>query len=173
MPSRNRRPEAARPSLVRDTQGRYIVQGPLNDDEVLSAAAAILLEKCQRHGVMSSPSAVMQFLRNRLGTLDHERFECLWLDAQHRLIAVETLSTGTLDGATVYPREAVKAALRHNAAAVLFAHNHPSGHPEPSAADRALTERLKAALALIDIRVLDHLVVSAEGGVSFSERGWL
>jgi DNA repair protein RadC len=173
MPATTRRPGAARPSLVRDTQGRYVVQGPLTDDSILSAAEAILLEKCQRLGVMSNPSAVLDFLRSRLGALDHERFECLWLDSQHRLIAIETLATGTLDGATVYPREAVKAALRHNAAAVLFAHNHPSGHPEPSAADRAVTERLKAALAVIDIRVLDHLVVSAEGGVSFSMRGWL
>jgi len=173
MPASNRRPDAVRPSLVRDTRGRYIVQGPLTEDTILSAAETILLERCRRLGVMSSPSAVMDFLRSRLGALDHERFECLWLDSQHRLIAVETLAIGTIDGAAVYPREAVKAALRHNAAAVLFAHNHPSGHPEPSAADRALTERLRVALAVIDIRVLDHLVVAAEGGVSFSERGWL
>jgi len=97
----------------------------------------------------------------------------LWLDSQHGLIAVETLATGTINEARVFPREVVKAALRQNANTAVLVHNHPSGHAEPSAADRALTERLKQALGLIDVRILDHLVVSATECVSFAERGWV
>lgn len=108
----------------------------------------------------------------KLGSLEHEVFVVLMLDTRHRLIEALEISHGTIDGATVYPREVVKAALTRNAAALIFAHSHPPGLPEPSAADRLLTERLQQALRLIDVRVLDHLVVG-DTIVSFAERGYL
>jgi DNA repair protein RadC len=172
MSTCTRQPFAAG-SLIRDTQGRYIVQGLLTDHDVLSAAEAILLERCHRLGVMNNIATVKQYLKARLGTIDCERFEVLWLDGQHRLMAIETLASGTIDSAMVYPRVVVQAAIRCGAAAVLFAHNHPSGVAEPSAVDRAMTDRLKQALALIDVRVLDHFVVGAESCTSFAERGWI
>jgi DNA repair protein RadC len=122
--------------------------------------------------VLKDPSAVRRMLQSRLRDREHETFAALFLDNQHRVIAFDELSQGTIDGASVYPREVIKAALKRGAAAVIFAHNHPSGVAEPSAADRALTERLKSALAQVDIRVLDHFVVG-EQVVSFAERGWL
>ena len=102
-----------------------------------------------------------------------EVFACLYLDNRHRVLHFEELFRGTIDGASVHPREVVKAALHRNAAAVILAHNHPSGVAEPSAADRQITERLKSALQLVEIRVLDHLVVGDQDCVSFAERGWL
>ncbi|MEC9358627.1 MAG: JAB domain-containing protein [Pseudomonadota bacterium] len=159
--------------VIREMLGRYETHGRLSEADVLEAASDILLERCRRHGILQSPSTVKQYLQARLGGLESEQFDVLWLDNQHGLIAVETLSTGTIDGASVYPREVVKAALRHNAKAAVFSHNHPSGVAEPSAADRSLTERLRQALAVIDVRVLDHVVVSGTGCVAFSERGWL
>jgi DNA repair protein RadC len=103
----------------------------------------------------------------------HEVFACIYLDNQHRVLAFDELFRGTIDGASVYPREVVKAALKRNAAALILAHNHPSGVAEPSAADRQLTRRLKDALALVDIRVLDHVVVGDGETVSLAERGWV
>jgi DNA repair protein RadC len=168
-----RQPSSAGAIVVRELLGRYEIHGRLSEQDVLEAASEILLEKVRRQGVMDSPAAVKQFLQARLGSLDHERLEVLWLDSQRGLIAVETLAIGTLNQAPVYPREVVKAALRHNADAAVLAHNHPSGHAEPSGADRSITERLKQALGLIDVRVVDHLVVSATACVSFAERGWV
>lgn len=159
--------------LVRDERGHYSANGSVTADEVLATAAAILFGKCQRLGVLSNPSDVKQFLQMRLSGSLVERFEALWLDQRHQIIAVETLATGTVDTATVYPREVVRSAIKHNAAAVIFSHNHPSGNAEPSGADRALTDRLKSCLATVDIRVLDHIVVGAAGCVSFGERGWI
>jgi DNA repair protein RadC len=115
---------------------------------------------------------VRKYLQMQLRDRPAEVFAALWLDNQHRVLEFEELARGTIDGASVYPREVVKHALKVGAAAAIFAHNHPSGVAEPSAADRALTERLRAALALVDIRVLDHFVVG-EKVVSFAERGWL
>jgi DNA repair protein RadC len=131
-----------------------------------------LAEALARRDAIKDPAAVRRLLQARLRDREHETFAALFLDNQHRVIAYDELSQGTIDGASVYPREVIKAALRHGAAAVIFAHNHPSGVAEPSAADRTLTERLKAALAQVDIRVLDHFVVG-EQVVSFAERGWL
>ena len=105
--------------------------------------------------------------------LEHEVFACLWLDAQNRLIAYEELFRGSLDGAEVHPREVAKRCLAHNAAAVILGHNHPSGNPEPSAADRSVTARLKQSLALLDVRVLDHFVIGDGAPVSLARRGWL
>jgi DNA repair protein RadC len=139
---------------------------------VLEIGRRHLAESMPDRAALKDPSAVRRLLQARLRDRDHETFAALFLDNQHRIIAFEELSQGTIDGASVYPREVIKAALKRGAAAVIFAHNHPSGVAEPSAADRALTERLKAALAQVDIRVLDHFVVG-EQVVSFAERGWI
>src|SRR5690606_40540494 len=114
-----------------------------------------------------------EYAARRLRSLPHEVFACLFLDTRHRVISWEELFRGTLDGAEVHPREVVKRALALNAAAVIFAHNHPSGSGEPSAADRAVTARLKQALALVDIRLLDHFVVGDGVPVSLAARGWV
>lgn len=132
-----------------------------------------LAEELKREVVFRDPKTVTQYLTTFFAGRDIESFVVMYLDNQHRMILAEELSRGTIDGASVYPREVVRGALRHNAAAVIFSHNHPSGVAEPSAADRALTERLKAALATVDIRVLDHFVVGGTTTTSFAERGWI
>lgn len=132
-----------------------------------------LYEEMQRGDALTSPGSVRRYLKSQLLGLPHEVFACLFLDNQHRVIAFEELFRGTLDSASVYPREVVKRALAHNAAALILTHNHPSGVSEPSQADLMLTRRLKESLALVDIRVLDHLVVGDGEPVSFAERGLL
>ena len=122
---------------------------------------------------MTSPQAVRDYLRTRLACLPHEVFACMFLDSQHRVIACEELFRGTLAQTSVYPREIVKLVLQDNAAAAIFAHNHPSGVAEPGRADELLTQTLKQTLALIDVRVLDHFVVAGSRTVSFAERGLL
>lgn len=121
--------------------------------------------------VLSTPAQVRDMLVARLRDRPHEVFACLFLDNRNRLIAYRELFRGTIDGATVHPREVVREALERGAAAVIFAHNHPSGVAEPSAADHAITRRLREALALVDIRVLDHMVIGDGQAVSFAERG--
>ncbi|OKN29643.1 DNA repair protein RadC [Klebsiella pneumoniae] len=121
----------------------------------------------------TTSSSVRDWLRLQLTQEQREEFSVLWLDNQHRLIAYDTLFLGTINTITVHPREIVKAGLKHNAAAAILAHNHPSGLAEPSHADRQMTERLKNALELVDIRLLDHLVVGGMDVISFAERGWL
>ena len=128
-------------------------------------------EELRRREVLSSPQAVRDYLRLSLAALPHEVFMVLFLDSQHRLLVAEELFRGTLTQTSVYPREVVKAALAHNAAAVILAHNHPSGVAEPSRADELLTQSLKQALALVDVRTLDHFVVAGNRVVSFAERG--
>ncbi len=140
---------------------------------VIEMARRHLAETLHKVDVLSSPAAVKQFLRAQLRHKPHEVFAALLLDNQNRLIAYDELFTGTIDGASVYPREVVKKVLAHNAAAVIFAHNHPSGIAEPSRADHAITKRLNEALALIDVRVLDHIIVGDGQEVSFAEQGWL
>jgi DNA repair protein RadC len=127
----------------------------------------------QQGDVLSDPNTTRAYLTAQLRAYPHEVFACLFLNNRHHIISFEKLFTGTIDGASVYPREVVKRALWHNAAAVIFAHNHPSGIPEPSSADINLTRRLKNALELVDIRVLDHFVVGDNQAVSFAERGLL
>ncbi|MBE2210345.1 MAG: DNA repair protein RadC [Xanthomonadaceae bacterium] len=151
-----------------DTQANYLP----DEATILGQAEAILRKRLERLGSISNPEDASSFLQMRLGGLDHEEFHAVYLDTRHQIIAVEGLFRGTVDGAEVHPREVVRAAMRHNAAAVIFAHNHPSGNPEPSAADRAITARLKQALALVDVRVLDHIVVG-ERTVSLAARGWV
>jgi DNA repair protein RadC len=120
---------------------------------------------------LAAPADAARFLKARLLDLPHEVFCCLFLDTRHRLIRYEELFRGTIDGATVYPREVVKRALQHNASAVILGHNHPSGVSEPSEADRSITLKLAKALALVEVRLLDHVVVSRGGHVSLAERG--
>ncbi|MBI5450527.1 MAG: DNA repair protein RadC [Gammaproteobacteria bacterium] len=132
-----------------------------------------LRETLTRGDVLSSPEATRHFLSAQLRDHGHEVFACLYLDNRHRVLSYEELFRGSIDGASVYPREVVKRCLQTNAAAVIFAHNHPSGVAEPSSADQALTRRLQQALALVDIRVLDHLVIGDGEVASFAERGLL
>ena len=137
---------------------------------------ALTLLECQLRepgASFTSSQAVRDWLRLQIAPLEREAFTVLWLDNQHRLIAHDTLFMGTINSITVHPREVVKAGLKHNAAAAILAHNHPSGEAEPSHADRQITARLKQALGLVDIRLLDHLVIGGMEIISFSERGWL
>jgi DNA repair protein RadC len=149
----------------------------LGEAKYVQLAAALelgrrfLAEKLQRADALNSPEDVRRYLQARLRDLPHEVFGCLFLDNRHRVLAFEELYRGTLNGTAVYPRGVVERALRHNAAAVILVHNHPSGVAEPSRADEVLTARLKEALALIEVRLLDHLVVGDGEMVSFSERG--
>ena len=140
---------------------------------VLEMARRALREEISRGDALSSPGAVRDYLRLKLQGLPHEVFMALFLDAQNRVVASEDLFRGTLTQASVYPREVVKRALHHNAAAVILAHNPPSGVAEPSHADQVLTQSLKAALALVDVRVLDHFIIAGGGSQSFAERGLL
>lgn len=128
-------------------------------------------ETLQRGSVLENPQQTQNFLTARLRDYSFEVFSCLYLDNQHRVIQFEELFQGTINGASVHPREVVKKALGHNAAAVIFAHNHPSGVAEPSMADKQVTRQLTDALALVDVRVLDHVVVGDGTTVSFAERG--
>lgn len=141
--------------------------------QLVDAALQIMEHQHQRGTVISLPGQVRKYLRLKIGRLEHEVFAVLLLDGQHRLLAYEEVFRGTIDGCVIYSREVAKIALANNAAAVIVAHNHPSGVAEPSKSDRRMTEKLKEALALIDVQVLDHLVVGGEGVVSFTERGWL
>ncbi len=122
---------------------------------------------------LTSPGIAQAYLCSKIGSIEHEVFWCLWLDSQHRLIAAEEMFRGTVNQTSVYPREIVKRALAVNATAVIFAHNHPSGVVEPSRADTMLTDKLKSALALVDVNVLDHFVVAGNQATSFAERGLL
>jgi DNA repair protein RadC len=139
----------------------------------LELARRALRDEMSARDALSSPRAVRDYLRLSLASRPHEVFVVLLLDAQHRVIACEELFRGTLTQTSVYPREVVKCALRHNAAAAIFAHNHPSGVAEPSQADEILTRSLKAALALVDVQVLDHFIVAGSAVTSFAERGLL
>lgn len=143
------------------------------DEQVVAAALKITGKALKRADVLSSPRAVREFLQVRFADLEHEVFVAIFVDTRNRVIATVELFRGTIDGAAVYPREVVKATLQHNAAAVIFAHNHPSGVAEPSEADVHITRRLQDCLALIEVRVLDHVVVAYPECVSFAERGLL
>ncbi|WP_426683826.1 DNA repair protein RadC [Xanthomonas translucens pv. undulosa] len=142
----------------------------------LSAALELgqrhLAAELERGTTLNDPGAAGRYFAQRLRARPHEVFAVLFLDTKHRSLAFEELFQGTLDGAEVYPREVLRRALAHNAAAVIIGHNHPSGNPEPSSADRAVTHRLKQALGLVDIRLLDHFIVGDGVPVSMAARGW-
>ena len=140
---------------------------------VIEMARRALREKLTTGNALNSPSAVRDYLRLKMQSLPHEVFVAMFLDAQNRVIETEELFRGTLTQTSVYPREVVKRALHYNAGAVILAHNHPSGVAEPSHADETLTQALKQALALVDIRVLDHFIVAGSSVLSFAERGLL
>ncbi|ARU90397.1 DNA repair protein RadC [Pseudomonas sp. M30-35] len=140
---------------------------------VLEMGRRHLAEEIQRDDALQSPQAVRDYLKSVLRHEPHEVFGCLFLDAKHRVIAYESLFTGSIDSASVYPRQVVKRALAHNAAALILAHNHPSGVAEPSQADKVLTQRLKAALELVEVRVLDHFIVGEGEPLSMAEHGWM
>jgi len=140
---------------------------------VMEVARRALRETMSRGNALSSPRTVRDFLRLKLQDRPHEVFAAVFLDAQNRVLAVEELFRGTLTQTSVYPREVVKRALHFNAAALIFAHNHPSGVAEPSRSDEALTQALKQALALVDVKVLDHFVIGGGTAMSFAERGLL
>ncbi len=138
---------------------------------VLELARRALAQRLQERTVFASPQEVKQFLQLHLSALSHEVFAVLFLDAQNRLLTMEELFRGSLTQTSVYPREVVKRALHHHASAVVLAHNHPSGTVQPSRADELLTQTLKAALALVDVRVLDHIIVAQGDALSMAERG--
>jgi len=140
---------------------------------VLEMARRHFKEILQRGNALTSPDITRAYLSAHLRGYSYEVFACLFLDNQHRVIQLDELFRGTIDSASVYPREVARQALRHNAAAVIFAHNHPSGISEPSQADRQITEKLKQALALFDIRVLDHFIIGDGQPYSFAEHGLL
>ena len=140
---------------------------------IVEQALQLLVSEVRERDAMSSPGAVKDYLRLKLAELHYEVFTVVFLDIQNRVIAIDEMFRGTLTQTSVYPREVAIAALSHHAAAVILAHNHPSGSPEPSRADEALTQTLRAALALVDVRVLDHMVVTRGSVLSFAERGLL
>jgi DNA repair protein RadC len=163
---------AAAALLVRDGDGQY---RPARAEEVLSQARRVLSHRVRRGATMSSPQAVKDYLLLEIGVLEHEVFCVLFLDAQHRIIELKQMFRGTVTQTSVYPREVVKGALAYNATSIIVAHNHPSGLAEPSQADQHLTQQLRQALALVDVKVLDHFVIGSGSGqvTSFAERGLL
>lgn len=156
-----------------DPEGCYLFVRKPTGKEILDLASNIIESQMRRSETLLNPNEAKQYLSLQLGDLEQEVFSCLFLDNRHRVIAFDKLFHGTIDGASVHAREVVKTALKCNAAAVIFAHNHPSGVAEPSCADETLTRQLKDALALVSIRVLDHIIVAGTETVSLTERGVL
>ena len=159
--------------IAGELPGTYLVTELINEEELLTIANQIARQKLAKGEAITDKHLAHQALQGLLQRRDREVFAALFLDNQHRILAYEELFLGTLSAATVYPRDVVKRALHHNAAALMLVHNHPSGYPEPSRADIEITHRLQTALELVDIRLLDHLVVATEGIVSLAERGYL
>lgn len=155
--------------MVRDDSGRY---RPASGDEIIEAALSEINRRFARGVMMTSPARTIEFLRLRLAPLEHEVFAVLWLDNKNRVLAFEELFRGTIDSANVHPRELVKSALRHNAAACILCHNHPSGDSSPSSADQNITVRIKTALEMVEVRTLDHVVIG-ENPYSFAENGMM
>ena len=152
--------------------GTYIMESPVvTEHDILTMAKQLSQKRLSKGRALESPQAVKDHLRTLLHDYEHEVFAVLLLDTKHKIIGFHELFRGTIDSASVYPREVVKTALEHNAAAMIITHNHPSGNPEPSQADIQLTTRLKDALVLVDVRVLDHIIVGTDGSYSFVENG--
>ena len=156
-----------------ETSGTYVMESPVTEADILQMAQQLAMSRLSNGRALTESKQVFSLLQTMLQYHEHEVFALLLLDTQHRVIGFRELFRDTLDGASVYPREVVKIALEHNAAAVILVHNHPSGDPEPSQADRALTTTLKNALNMIGTQILDHVVVGNDGCVSLAERGYL
>ena len=157
--------------IASDQAGEYITARPVNADDILAMAKRLIQRKYQRGRVISKPEDAAEFLPFKLATLEHESFWVMFLSNQHRVLAFEEMFRGTVDQASVYPREVVKRAIQLNACAIIFAHNHPSGNTEASHSDINITDKLKKALLLIDIRVLDHFIVAGDSTLSMTEKG--
>ncbi|MGL5040425.1 MAG: RadC family protein [Aeromonas sp.] len=156
-----------------EVPGTYVVTEPVTEQDLLRIANQIARKRLAKGSPITSTTLAADRLQTLLQEREHEVFGVLFLDNQHRLLAFEEMFRGTLGSASIYPRELVKRALQLNCAAIIAVHNHPSGNPEPSRSDLNFTQALKDALALVDVRLLDHLVVGAEGVVSLAERGLL
>ena len=154
-----------------DPSGRYRARRDLTPDQIIVAAKAVLAHRCTRGTSFTSPDAAADYLIVHYSERPSEVFTCLFLDNRHGLIAVEDLFHGTIDGASVHHREIVRRCIELNAAAVILAHNHPSGTTQPSQSDLRITQRVKEAVALVDVRVLDHLVVGGDQAYSFASHG--
>lgn len=153
--------------------GTYVISSAVSEEDILLMANSIARRRLSKGVALTSPTATRLYIQTLVQTKEHEVFGVIFMDNQNKVIVAEELFRGTIDSASVYPREVVKRTLELNSAALIFYHNHPSGEPEPSRNDRSLTERLIAALRLVDVRVLDHIVACSEGTVSFAERGYL
>ncbi|WP_425491997.1 RadC family protein [Lysobacter niastensis] len=163
------RPSIECPLYVRGRRSQY---RPATAEQIVAAARQVADLRMQRGASFKNPSVACDYFRDKLTGLEREVFAAVFLDTQHRLIECVELFQGTIDGAEVHPRELVRQALMLSAAAVIVAHNHPSGDVEPSAADRAVTIRLKQALALVDVRLLDHIIVGGSKTLAMAELGW-
>lgn len=158
-------------TLIKSNDGKYRTSGDLTLKDIIDHVVDLLYQEISSRESLTKSSEAAEFLQLSLACEKNENFVALFLDSQHRVLKFEKLFRGTIDGASVHPRVVVQKGLACNAAAVIFAHNHPSGHCEPSKADLEITRTLKEALALVDVRVLDHFVVSQTGWVSMAERG--
>ena len=158
------------PYFFAEKRGKYRAIKPLTESQIVKAAVTLMSKKIDRGDALTSPDISRAYLHWRLRPLEYEVFVCLFLDNQNRVLKLEQLFRGTIDATSVYPREVAKRALQLNAAAVILAHNHPSGVAEPSIADKHITDRLKQALAMLDIRVLDHIIIG-DHSFSFAENG--
>lgn len=156
-----------------EAAGTYVMESPVTEADILKMAHQLARRRLGKGAPLTDPAKVFAHLQTLLRDYEHEVFALLLLDTRHRVLGFRELFRGTLDGASVYPREVVKMALAYNAAAVILVHNHPSGDPEPSQADRKLTVTLKEALDMVGTRTLDHIIVGGEGCVSLAQQGHL
>jgi DNA repair protein RadC len=154
-----------------EKQGFYSVTEPISEQDIINFAQIIIAKRFKRGTTISSPKDSVEYFQSAIGHYEHEVFAALFLDSKHRIIAFEELFTGTIDQASVYTREIAKRALNHNAAAIIFSHNHPSGIPEPSGSDINLTQRLVSAMQLLGIKTLDHIIVAGAESISLAELG--
>jgi len=157
--------------IASDQTGEYITTRPVNADDILAMAKRLIQRKYQRGRVISKPEDAAEFLPFKLAEQEYESFWVMFLNNKHRVLAFEEMFRGTVDQSSVYPREVVKRSLQLNAVALIFAHNHPSGNTEPSQSDISITDKLKQALQLVDIKVLDHFIVAGDSTLSMTEKG--
>jgi len=157
--------------FIKENNGLYVLSRTVDDQDILAAAKEILARRFRRGTQLTSPQQSKDYLISQIAHLEHEVFLILFLDNKHKIIASESMFRGTIDGASVHPRECVKRALELNAAAVILSHNHPSGETCPSQSDKSITKRLIEAMSLVDIRVLDHIIVAGINTYSFAEHG--